>query len=642
MQSLSALVIVFASFVDAADEAEEYRWPLDLPRVLTSSFAEYRPGRFHMGIDLRTGPIGKNVYAAADGYVSRIRCSPFGYGKAIYLKFDDGNSAVYAHLDDYESTLREYVRAAQHARKSYTVDSYPAANRFRVARGQLIAKSGQTGIGFPHLHYELRDRADMPIDPGELGVQWPDTTRPTIRKLLVSPGSPDSTVNGDFFPIVTNLRHDGQGGYTAKPIAIAGVAGFGIDVLDPANGGGTRLGVREVLTESNGREVFRYVNRRISYAHNSGGVVAYHPFFMDRGRFLLQWRWTGNRAESYLHTTRTGWLEAPSKPSAATITARDFRGNSATLTVPLSPQHLPISKPTPSEDTGTGVASVDCFDNWLVVTVQFTVREGEPPLLRPSAGAGEALPFQRIDSRTFRLAYDPPRGSLEAAFAVEHPRVEEQSFRYLVFERGASARTAEMDGVRMSAHPNTPYGKLFIRANRTPAPSSSSLRAHGAAYRLWHPSAPIDEAITISFPMPKGPVDPAKLRVYQRRGESWSMVKTTINGRFEVESRSLGTFAIMEDTSAPSITGVVPGAGSTASSGRPTIRARIADPGSGIDSYSVTYENQWLLTGYDPETELIEWESDEDLPPGEGELLFVVTDNAGNRAERIVQLTIPE
>jgi hypothetical protein len=98
----------------------------------------------------------------------------------------------------------------------------------------------------------------------------------------------------------------------------------------------------------------------------------------------------------------------------------------------------------------------------------------------------------------------------------------------------------------------------------------------------------------------------------------------------------------MEDTSAPSITGVVPGAGSTASSGRPTIRARIADPGSGIDSYSVTYENQWLLTGYDPETELIEWESDEDLPPGEGELLFVVTDNAGNRAERIVQLTIPE
>ena len=121
---LAFLVIVAAL---SADPSAVYAWPLSLPRALTSSFAEYRVGRYHMGVDLRTGPIGKDVFAAADGYVSRIRCSPYGYGKAIYLQLEDGNSVVYAHLDDYAPALRDYVRRAQHDRKKYTVDLYPDA-----------------------------------------------------------------------------------------------------------------------------------------------------------------------------------------------------------------------------------------------------------------------------------------------------------------------------------------------------------------------------------------------------------------------------------------------------------------------------------------------------------------------------------
>jgi hypothetical protein len=642
MYALSSLALVVTSFLGQADALEEYRWPLDLPRLLTSSFAEYRRGRFHMGIDLRTGPIGKRVYAATDGHVSRIRCSPFGYGKAIYVQFDDGNSAVYAHLDDYAPPLRDYVRAAQHGRKNYTVDLYPPSDRFRVSRGEFIAKSGQTGIGVPHLHYELRDRTGTPIDPSELGVQWPDTTRPTLRKLLVSPGSPDSTINGDLLPVVLNLSNNGGGRYTANPITITGQVGFGIDVVDPANGGDTRLGVREIVTESNGREVFRYRNHRVSYAHNTDGVVAYHPYFMNQGRFLLQWRWTGNRTESYSHTSQTGWFKAPSGPTEIHITAEDFRGNSATVAIPVLPRSLQLDEPKFSNNNATGVASVDCFDSWLVVTVAFTASESETPLLRPAAGTGDALPLRRINSKTYRVAYDPPPGSQETAFTIEHPRVAENLFRYQVFERGAPARTAEMDGVRIRVRPNTPYGKLFIRTDRATAPSPGSLLARGDAYRLWHPDAPIDDAITVSFPMPEGISDPSKLRVYQLGRRSWSMLNTTISDRLEIETRSLGTFAIMEDATPPSITGMTPSAGYAASTRRPIIRARIVDTGSGIDGYSVTYRNQWLLTEYDPETTLIEWERDEDLPPGKGELVVVVTDNAGNRSERSISLTIPE
>ncbi|MBN2308918.1 MAG: M23 family metallopeptidase, partial [Candidatus Hydrogenedentes bacterium] len=126
----------------ALGAAEPYDWPLDLPRALTSSFAEYRPGRFHAGIDLRTGPVGKAVHAPADGHVSRIRCSPWGYGKAVYVQLADGNTVVFGHLQGFSAPLEAYVRAHQHRLRSYTVDLYPEAGAFPVRRGEVIARSG--------------------------------------------------------------------------------------------------------------------------------------------------------------------------------------------------------------------------------------------------------------------------------------------------------------------------------------------------------------------------------------------------------------------------------------------------------------------------------------------------------------------
>ena len=80
--------------------AEIYLWPLHGERLLSSSFSEYREGHYHAGIDLRTfGRIGLPCLAVGDGSVQRIKVGPAGYGKALYLKLEDGRTAVYAHLD---------------------------------------------------------------------------------------------------------------------------------------------------------------------------------------------------------------------------------------------------------------------------------------------------------------------------------------------------------------------------------------------------------------------------------------------------------------------------------------------------------------------------------------------------------------
>ena len=135
--------------------------PVDFPMLLSGNFGELRGGHFHTGIDIKTqGVTGKNVRAAADGYVARIFVSPTGYGNALYVHHPDGTVTVYGHLREFEPEIADYVREMQYRRKSFAVDLYPEKNRFPVKQGEVIALSGNSGSsGGPHLHFEVRDRA---------------------------------------------------------------------------------------------------------------------------------------------------------------------------------------------------------------------------------------------------------------------------------------------------------------------------------------------------------------------------------------------------------------------------------------------------------------------------------------------------
>jgi murein DD-endopeptidase MepM/ murein hydrolase activator NlpD len=62
-------------------------------------------------MDLRTEQReGLPVYCVADGYVSRIKISPFGYGKAIYVTHPEGYVTVYAHLQKFNQEIDSLLR----------------------------------------------------------------------------------------------------------------------------------------------------------------------------------------------------------------------------------------------------------------------------------------------------------------------------------------------------------------------------------------------------------------------------------------------------------------------------------------------------------------------------------------------------
>jgi hypothetical protein len=616
--------------------AGEYLWPLELPPQITSSFGEYRSGRYHAGIDLRTGGIGIPVYAAQDGYVSRVRCSPYGYGKAVYLQFSDGNSVVYGHLDDYPDALRAYVRAAQHRAKSYTVDLYPEAHEFPVKRGDLIAKSGATGIGAPHLHYELRDANQHPINPRLLGVDWPDNTPPVLQQLAIVPADPQSTIEGGHLPHLVELVHHGNGKYTAAPVHAQGRIGFALSLVDHAGSTAYKLDAWKVTVATAAEEVFRLQLDRLSYDHNQDGIVSWHPYLSDRGRFRVLWRWDGNESEPYQHTREAGWYTVPAAETEIIITAEDFMGNVSELRLPVLPGPEPVATPAQGGN-GRGSVELRCEGSFLTVIADFTAAETEAPQAAVSGlGGSTPLTMMRSSSGKFSTGWAATKSG-NYTLRVSHPRMEPFERAVTAVVRGHAVSALPCGPVQISAAADSAYGAFYLWAEEVPAPASQ-LPVHGKAFRIAPENAVIDTDIEISFPMPSLS-STEHIDIY-RNGSS--RVSTRYAGGMAlIKTDRAGTFVLAEDNQPPRISKLSPPPKYTAQSKRPIIHATISDIGSGIESYEVRLGDQWLLTAYDPEHGKITWEREEDLPSGTHTIQYRVTDGAGNVSTEERTVTIP-
>jgi hypothetical protein len=150
----------------AAAQAGDVLWPLPEHTTLTGGFADSRPDHFHGGVDVRTEGQHLPVVAPADGWIERIAVTPPGYGRTLYFRLPDGRTAVFAHLSRFVPMLENMLRDSQLVVGTYRVDilfDTPAPVR-QFRRGDTLAFTGDTGIGPPHFHFELREGA-VQIDP---------------------------------------------------------------------------------------------------------------------------------------------------------------------------------------------------------------------------------------------------------------------------------------------------------------------------------------------------------------------------------------------------------------------------------------------------------------------------------------------
>jgi len=248
--------------------AQDYLWPTDASRNLTSSFAEYRPGHFHAGIDIKTwGQIGYKVFAIRDGYIMRISVSPFGYGKVLYQRLDTGEIVVFAHLDRFTKNLQDYVKQEQKRQGEYRINKYLARDQFPVKQGEVIGYTGASGIGYPHLHFEVRDKNNNPINPLLLGYKIDDTIPPNVKAICITPLDFFSRVNADVLPFIERPIRGTNGNYVLrfKPV-VSGKIGFSVECFDRADGTNNNFAVYKIDFYINGNLKFSAKYDRFSYS----------------------------------------------------------------------------------------------------------------------------------------------------------------------------------------------------------------------------------------------------------------------------------------------------------------------------------------------------------------------------------------
>jgi murein DD-endopeptidase MepM/ murein hydrolase activator NlpD len=274
--------ISFAVFSQEPYPKDYFIPPLDIPLQLAGNFGELRSNHLHSGFDFKTQKKeGFKVYATADGYVSRIKISEVGYGKAVYITHPNGYTTVYGHLQSGVGAVEALIKKEQYKAKSYEIDVAFKPDELGVQKGEVIGLSGNTGgSDGPHLHYEIRNTlSEKIINPLFFGFDslLPDDKRPLLTSLLVYPLEDNTIVNQSKRPIVLSLSLQEDGTYIAEKITASGKIGFGITTADYDNVSWNSNGVYSVQTYLNGQAFFgyqfdtfafdetRYVNALIDY-----------------------------------------------------------------------------------------------------------------------------------------------------------------------------------------------------------------------------------------------------------------------------------------------------------------------------------------------------------------------------------------
>ncbi len=613
-------------------------WPLDNKPGITSTFCEFRPSHFHAGIDIRTyHKVGVPCLAVGDGVVSYVRVSPSGYGRALFLKLDDGRTAVYAHLQRFMPQLQEMIRLRQEETEEYSVRIWLSdEEKIHVKQGDVIAYSGRSGTKHPHLHFELRDENGHLLNPLLQGLPIPDDIKPSVNAIALTPLDGSSTVEGDFQPRIYSKFNLQNGIYAIDdPIPVSGSIGVSVKEYDKANEADNFLacyGVkliadRDTVFEFNfdsfSFEKTRQIELQRDYRLQRRGKGAYHRLYRIPGNSL-------------------NWIEGDG------IIAVDH-----------------------SDSVNVEIELTDAFNN--LTTIKFTIvseldslKDSEPvgiPLLRrhetisifddyirlmSPVSASEKVIDSLFKGRMI-LAQSSQRESVISLTmnqteysdsAVDLSKIIDggESGNPILLNYVAPKETRELrsgDGKFIATiFPSSLHDTMAVMITSKNSSDFKSDNPLESMYQVQPHDQPLAGTVEVKIARENGEmVEPGWGIYYLDRKSGWTFLGADSgDGYYSAKAMSWETFGLMQDSDNPIIELISPADGDLFRSGKPTFRVNVNDETSGIISSGLTMmiDDRKVPVEYDPVIRRMIYKPWFELSEGRHTLEIIAEDRVGN------------
>lgn len=623
------LLLIDAIVSDICAQENPYMFPVnpDRQNYLSGTMGELRGSHFHAGMDIKTGgATGLKIYAAADGYISRVKVDGGGYGNALYIAHPHlGTTTVYGHLKKFNKEIADYVIAVQYKRKKFSVNLYPEANKFKVKKGDIIAFSGNSGSsGGPHLHFEIRDKNQNPVNPLDFNFsEIKDNINPTVQKIGLKAMNKDSRVSDQFgFFEFTPSRINNEY-IVSKTISVHGEIGIFFMGYDRLNNASNKNGIPHIKVKIDDELIIDILIDKIPFS-KTRQILCYQDYeiktktkkvfqklFIDDGNELDIYETNANKGILNITDTLIHNIEIELEDAYKNISVLKFKVKGTKLQV-AAINDAKNFKPFRQR----------IIDNTLLFMDKKAEHNGFFANVYTNRMSYEISSSYYVNDYSVYL-WDLRIGtpdSIELCGKMIYPGVEmivpsESDFQYF---------KSEFD---LHFYKKSLFDTLYLKTDYI-----DELASDREYFEVSEDIYPLKSNMKIILKPKRSYENKDKISAYYTtdltdfsfQGGDW------VNDYFELKTRTLGKYTLLKDTVPPKIKIVQQNSN--------YIRCYITDDLSGIKDFELFVDDQWVLMNYDPKRNYIWSEKLDPSTPFVGNIELRVRDNVNN--ENIYSTTL--
>ena len=595
------LILILFNFIQFISGSQDLLFPINpgSQNYLSGNLGELRSDHFHMGLDIKTyGRINVPVYASDDGYIERVRVSGTGYGKALYLKHNNGFKSVYAHLNSFNKEIEKYVTDYQYRNEKFIVNLYPG-KKFYFKKGEIIGYSGNSGSsGGPHLHYEIRDREENVMNPLNFSFkEIKDNIKPTIKSVSLKTLSFDSRINGMYGLLDIPI----QGGNNIN-LNLEGDIGISVSAFDMLDGYLHKVGISRFQLFLDNKLLVDNKIDTLSYSETNfvSWFIDQDIFKKFRKQYVKLYQDDGNKL-SFHKNSENGIINFNKQKSYnINIVVFDFFNNKSSVEINVNNNKIKKYNFIDLFDDnyyvlGNTLVIRSKIENREFIEVKFSNRLD----ISRSIFSDELYNYYIIDLRK-----DLP----EKAFLQD----KEIDFNFIEIEND---KIYDLDNknLKLEIANNNIFDTMYVEFEK---------KIDTIEKFIFKNSLPLKKVVSVTL-KPKKIYNKEKSFIYDISNKPSFIGGVWEENNIVLKTSELSEYSILEDKDPPVIERV--------KFNNDLMVFRIYDELSGIKSYEGRINNNWILFEYDNKNDIIISKKKNSIQSFKGKFVLEVIDNSNNK-----------